>query len=173
MDPPVLFPASPGMPLFPLSPERINGTRPPYSSNKDLPPLPQSPSLPNLSDDVFGGSHDFSTSPFRHLRSHTRNGSDANVQGMVARFNSLEIRDHREGSKRDEIAFKRAEMARDMAQSSLVKCEAERDALKLEAANRKEEGRKLKKELEESRERERKVGKRSEVVMVSFVQLEM
>jgi hypothetical protein len=159
--PPVKFAASPGTPLFPLSPERVNGSRGPYNG-----PVQQSPLMPefgkaSLGVDPFlfnGGS------PESKLRSHSRNNSsDAMVHGMVARFDSLSIRDHKAAN---EVAIKRADMAREMA-------ELERDKLKRELVARddelrkvKEEQRKLKKECEETRERERKVSKRIDVTMV-------
>src|ERR1700754_4984187 len=121
MDPPVKFPASPGTPLFPLSPERVNGTRPPYNGQ-----LLQSPSMPEFGKPSMGtGSVDpflfnnsgSPTSPFRHSRNNS--ATDAHVQGMVARFDSLSIRDYK---AQNEVAIKRADMAREMA-------ELERDKL--------------------------------------------
>ena len=154
MDPPPFkFPASPGTPLFPLSPERVNGNRSPYGGGH----LAQSPSLP-----------EFSTSQFGLKSSHSRDNSDANVQGMVARFNSLEIRDHKEIHRRDEIAIKRAEMAREMAEMDLKKIKDEKEEVEREGKKWREEVRKLRKEIEEGRERERKGAKRLEVVMVSI-----
>ena len=154
MDPPPFkFPASPGTPLFPLSPERVNGNRSPYGGGH----LAQSPSLP-----------EFSTSQFGLKPSHSRDNSDANVQGMVARFNSLEIRDHKEIHRRDEIAIKRAEMAREMAEMDLKKIKDEKEEVEREGKKWREEVRKLRKEVEEGRERERKGAKRLEVVMVSI-----
>lgn len=151
MDPPPFkFPASPGTPLFPLSPERVNGNRSPYGGGH----LAQSPSLP-----------EFSTSQFGLKSSHSRDNSDANVQGMVARFNSLEIRDHKEAHRRDEIAIKRAEMAREMAEMDLKKIKDEKEEVEREGKKWREEVRKLRKDIEEGRERERKGAKRLEVVM--------
>jgi hypothetical protein len=79
MDPPspTKFPMSPGMPLFPVSPERAAGTRPPYGA-----PTAQSPSLPDLR-----------LSP---LRKHRRNDSDISVQGLAAMFEHLEVKDFKE-----------------------------------------------------------------------------
>jgi hypothetical protein len=162
--PPVKFAASPGTPLFPLSPERVNGSRGPYNGQ-----MQQSPSMPefgktSLGVDPFlfkGGS------PESKLRSHSRNNSsDAMVHGMVARFDSLSIRDYKAAN---EVAMKRAEMAREMA-------ELERDKLKRELAAReddfrklKEDQRRLKKSLDESREDTRKATKRNDVLMVGIV----
>ncbi|OCL03479.1 hypothetical protein AOQ84DRAFT_381595 [Glonium stellatum] len=151
MDPPPFkFPASPGTPLFPLSPERVNGNRSPYGGGH----IAQSPSLP-----------EFSTSQFGLKLSHSRDNSDANVQGMVARFNSLEIRDHKEIHRRDEVAIKRAEMAREMAEMELKKIKDEKEKVEQEARKWREEVRKLHKDIEDSRSQERKIAKRLEVAM--------
>ncbi|KAF2843511.1 hypothetical protein M501DRAFT_1006059 [Patellaria atrata CBS 101060] len=111
----------------------------------------QSPSLPDLGPDPF--------------RTHSRNNSDANVQGMVARFNALEIRDHKEAMRRDEIAIRRSEMAREMAELELLKVKEEKAAIEKDSRRIREEARKMKKEIEEGKDRERKVAKRLEVVM--------
>ncbi|KAF2194614.1 hypothetical protein K469DRAFT_650524 [Zopfia rhizophila CBS 207.26] len=81
MDPPSpsKFPMSPGMPIFPVSPERVAGTKPPYSG-----PAPSSPSLPDLR-----------TSPLRSL-SHRRKDSDVSVHGLAAMFENLEVKDFKE-----------------------------------------------------------------------------
>ncbi|KAF2496593.1 hypothetical protein BU16DRAFT_507086 [Lophium mytilinum] len=158
MDPPQFKfpPASPGTPLFAVSPERVNRTRSPYtSSSSGGRHLPQSPSLPDL------GSG--SGSPFSK-RSHERTDSDAHVQGMVARFNHLELKDHNEQHRRDEIAYKRAEMAREMAELDLQKMTEEKDASEKDGKRWREEVRKLRKELEDGRDRERKAIKRVEVL---------
>lgn len=100
--------------------------------------------------------------PTKHSRNNSST-SDALVQGMVARFDGLTVRDYKASS---ELAVKRAEMAREMA-------ELERDKLKREMGIReedmrkiREEARKLRKEVEDGRERERKVMKRVDVLMV-------
>ncbi|KAF2803093.1 uncharacterized protein BDZ99DRAFT_453860 [Mytilinidion resinicola] len=154
MDPPHFKfpPASPGTPLFAVSPERVNRTRSPYtSSSSGGRHLAQSPSLPD-----FGSG---SGSPFSK-RSHERTDSDAHVQGMVARFNHLELKDHNEQHRRDEIAFKRADMAREMAELDLQKMTEEKEASEKEGKRWREEVRKLRKELEDGRDRERKAMKR-------------
>ena len=126
MDPVYRFPASPGMPLFPVSPERVNRQ-----------PLPQSPSLPsNLSD------------PF--LNGHAKAPSD--VQGKVAQFNNLS-KEAAQRRRDNEAALQRAVMGRE---------EAENETRRL-----KEENRILRKDIEEGRGRERRVGERLEALMVS------
>jgi len=125
MDPIFKFPASPGTPLFPVSPERVNRQ-----------PLPQSPSLPsNLSDPFLSG--------------HARAPSD--VQGKVAQFNNLS-KENAQRRRDNEAALQRAVMGRE---------EAEGETRRL-----KEEHRLLRKEIEEGRGRERRVGERLEALMV-------
>lgn len=143
------------MPLFPLSPERVNGTRPPYDGK-----LPQSPSLPefgkgNIDPSVF--INRTSTPP-----RHSRNNSEAHVGSMVARFDSLSIKDYKQ---RDEVAIKRVEMAREMAELERDRLKGELKDAQEEIRKYKEEARRTKRELEESKERERKVVKRLDVVM--------
>ncbi|KAI9660642.1 MAG: hypothetical protein M1821_009994 [Bathelium mastoideum] len=98
------------------------------------PHMPQSPSLPLLP----------SWSPDK--QSHVRTSSD--VQGMVARFNSLEINDHAEMRRRDELALRKAEMGREQAEARMEKL--------------REELRRMQKEGAESRDRERRMAKRIE-----------
>lgn len=125
MDPVFKFPASPGTPLFPVSPERVNRQH-----------LPQSPSLPsNLSDPFISG--------------HTRAPSD--VQGKVAQFNNLS-KEAAQRRRDHEAALQRAVMGRE---------EAEGETRRL-----KEEHRGLRREIEEGRGRERRVGERLEALMV-------
>jgi len=119
------FPTSPGTPLFPVSPERVNRQ-----------PLPQSPSLPsNLSDPFFSG--------------HARAPSD--VQGKVAQFNNLS-KENAQRRRDNEAALQRAVLGRE---------EAEGETRRL-----REEHRLLRKEIEEGRGRERRVGERLEALMV-------
>ena len=119
------------MPLFPISPERVNAGRgQPQSPNG----FPMSPSLPDLGKPK-----------------HNKANSD--VQGMVARFNSLDIKDHAELRKKDEAALKRAQLGREEAEEQLRRV--------------REETRRMKRELDEGGERERKMMKRLDVVMVS------
>jgi hypothetical protein len=92
-----------------------------------------------------------------HVRGTTAQHSD--VQGLVKRFEHLDVRD------RDaESAEKRKKLEAELRRAQIAREEAEGDARKL-----REEVRRQKKEIEEGRERERKVGKRLEVVMVSSV----
>lgn len=125
MDPNFKFPASPGTPLFPVSPERVNRQA-----------LQQSPSLPSsLSDPFLGG--------------HARAPSD--VQGKVAQFNNLS-KENAQRRRDNEAALQRAILGRE---------EAEGETRRL-----KEEHRLLRKEIEEGRGRERRVGERLEALMV-------
>ncbi|KAF2204895.1 hypothetical protein GQ43DRAFT_363586, partial [Delitschia confertaspora ATCC 74209] len=77
------FPASPGMPIFPVSPERVAGTKPPYNGQ-----TASSPSLPDLR-----------SSPVRRFH-HRRNDSDISVQGLAAMFENLEVKDFKEAQAR-------------------------------------------------------------------------
>jgi len=154
--PPLKPPATPAMPLFPLSPERVNGTRPPYDGK-----VPLSPSQSEMNKGGIDPSIFFSSSTSTPPR-HSRNHSEVHVGGMVARFDALSIKDYKQ---RDEIAIKRVEMAREMA-------ELERDRLKGEvkewqddAKKYRDEAKRTKRELDDTKERERKVTKRLDVVM--------
>ncbi|KAK5110445.1 hypothetical protein LTR62_005796 [Meristemomyces frigidus] len=99
--------------------------------------LPQSPSLPDMNN----------------LRGHARTNSD--VQGLVKRFEILDVRDRdaesSERRRKQEAELRRAQMARE---------EAESDVRRL-----REEMRRMRRDGEEGRERERRVGRRLEVVM--------
>ncbi|PPJ57270.1 hypothetical protein CBER1_02790 [Cercospora berteroae] len=103
--------------------------------------LPGSPSLPDV--------HAFQ-------RTHVRTHSD--VQGLVKRFEHLDVRDREaelaERRNRHEAELRRAQVARE---------EAEDDAKRL-----REQVRRLKKEGEEGKDRERRVAKRLDVVMDEF-----
>ncbi|KAK4961672.1 hypothetical protein LTR10_002163 [Elasticomyces elasticus] len=102
--------------------------------------LPQSPSLPEI----------------HALRSHVRTNSD--VHGLVKRFEHLDVRDKdvesSERRKKHEAELRRAQIARE---------EAESDVRRL-----REELRQMKKESEESRERERRAGSQFEKVMADL-----
>jgi hypothetical protein len=157
----VKFPASPGTPLFPLSPERVNGARLPYNGQ-----VLQSPSIPefgkpSMPGDPFTVSSKSPKSPFPHR--HSRHNSDALVQGMIARFDNMSIKDYRANQ---DAAMKRMEMAREMAENESKKLKEQVQSKEDDTKKLKEEARKLKKELDEARERERKVVKRMDVVMV-------
>ena len=125
MDPIFKIPASPGMPLFPISPERANRQQ-----------LPHSPSLPSDLADPF-------------ISHHAKVPSD--VQGKVAQFNSLS-KEAAQRRKDHEAALKRAVLGREEAEN--------------ESRRMKEESRDLRREVEEGRGRERRVGERLEALMV-------
>jgi hypothetical protein len=158
MDPPVKFAASPVTPLFPLSAERVNSK---YNGAH-----PQSPSQPEFGKTSMGIDpflFNGGGSPTSHRHSRNNSASDAVVQGMVARFDSLSIRDHKAAS---ELAVKRADMAREMAELERDKSRRELSGREEDYRKLKEESRKMKREMEESKERERKVAKRLDVLMV-------
>lgn len=92
------------MPLFPLSPERINTRATANNSNNQN--YPPAPSMPD-------------SSRSKHAQSNSE------VQAMVSRFNSLEINDHVELHKRDMAALKRAQMGREEAETELRRCREE------------------------------------------------
>ena len=129
MDPVFKVPPSPGFPLFPVSPERVNRQH-----------LPQSPSL--LSGLSTSQQDPFSTSPSK---------APSDVQGKVAQFNNLS-KEAIQRRKDNEAALRRAVVGREEAES--------------ETKRLKEENKLLKKEMEEGRSRERRVGERVESVMV-------
>ncbi|KAM0799662.1 hypothetical protein BDR22DRAFT_973625 [Usnea florida] len=97
--------------------------------------LPQSPSLPSISN-------------IQNDILHSRGNSD--VQGKVAQFNSLS-REAAQRRKDGEDALKRAVLGREEAES--------------ETRRLKEENRLLRRDVEEGRARERRVGERVEGVM--------
>ena len=100
--------------------------------------LPQSPSLPSSLADPFT-SH------------HARVPSD--VQGKVAQFNNLS-KEAAQRRKDHDAALKRAVLGREEAES--------------ETRRLKEESRNLRREVEEGRGRERRVGERLETLMVGM-----
>lgn len=114
MDPPFSFPASPGTPLFTVSPERVNRQ----------PIIPQSPSLPADLVHLRGPS----------ISAHTRTSSD--VQGKVTAFNNLS-KDSSQRRKDNEAALKRAVMGREEAESETRRIKEENRVLRREI----EEGR--------------------------------
>lgn len=113
MDPKFSIPASPGTPLFAVSPERANRQ-----------PLPQSPSLPS---DLLNLRDSFATS-------HVRTSSD--VQGKVAQFNNLS-KEAAQRRRDNEAALKRAVMGREEAESETRRLKEENRQLRREI----EEGR--------------------------------
>ena len=128
MDPIFKFPASPGTPLFPVSPERANRQF-----------LPHSPSLPSDLGDPF-------------VSNHVKAPSD--VQGKVAQFNNLS-KEAAQRRKDHEAALKRAVLGREEAES--------------ETRRTKDESSVLRREIEEGRGRERRVGERLEALMVQSI----
>ncbi|KAL1637804.1 hypothetical protein SLS56_000359 [Neofusicoccum ribis] len=142
----------PQSPLGALSPERLNNIRSPIQMT-GRGSLPASPS---------DGALKLGSPPKLH---HARNSSDAHVRGVVARFEQLDLRDHKALHQRDEAAVRRAEMAREMAELDARRLRDDRDEMEKDARRVREEARRLKKDADESRERERKVAKRLEVVM--------
>lgn len=170
------FPATPGMPLFALSPERVNKQRLNLMQSPSLPILPGSNGLDNsafLADSEFSRQNEDIAFKVPGSPSRRENGSplekndasgfsppkhwrtNSDVQGIVARFNGLEIKDRLEDRiKKSEAALKRMQMGREEAEAQVKEL--------------REEGRTLKKDLDESRDRERRVTKRLDVVMVGF-----
>lgn len=110
----------------------------PKHANTGFGGLPESPSLPEIGA----------------LRSHVRTNSD--VQGLVKRFEHLDVRDRDaesvERRRKHEAELRRAQIARE---------EAESDVKRL-----REDLRRVNREMDEGRERERRVARRLEVVMV-------
>ncbi|KAF2216263.1 hypothetical protein CERZMDRAFT_93559 [Cercospora zeae-maydis SCOH1-5] len=103
--------------------------------------LPGSPSLPDV--------HAFQ-------RTHLRTNSD--VQGLVKRFEHLDVRD-----REAEIAERRKRHEAELSRAQVAREEAESDVKRL-----REQVRRLKKEGEEGKDRERRVAKRLDVVMDEF-----
>jgi hypothetical protein len=167
-----------GSPLLPLSPERMNGSRL-HSSTV----LAHSPSLPEFGKASFPGDpfvsltgmSPLNKSPTRSpLRGgHTRNTSsisnahptDATVQTMIARFDNMSIKDYKLSH---DAALKRMEMAREMAEVETSKLKDQVQSKDADIKKSREEARKMKKELEDTKDRERKLIKRLDMLMVSF-----
>ncbi|RYN43972.1 hypothetical protein AA0113_g4262 [Alternaria arborescens] len=92
MDPPPPLspnkaPFSPGMPIFPASPDRGAGSRSPFGDSRGSSPV-LAPSTPNLRPH----------SPLRHT--HRRTDSDVSVTALTGMFENLEVKDPREACKR-------------------------------------------------------------------------
>lgn len=119
MDSSFKFPGSPGTPLFPASPERVNQQR----------------------------SSVFDESPGRD-----RHERESSVHEKVAAFNSLAFQGKQLERKTNDAALKRAMLGREEAESEMRRY--------------REETRSLRKQVEEGKERERRVGERLESVMV-------
>ncbi|KAI4210853.1 MAG: hypothetical protein LQ351_006348 [Letrouitia transgressa] len=105
MDPIFKLPASPGTPLFPVSPERANRQQ-----------LPPSPSLPSDLQD-----------PFRIA--HLREPSD--VQNKVAQFNNLS-KEAAQRRRDNEAAMRRAVLGREEAESEARRTKEENIILRRE-----------------------------------------
>jgi hypothetical protein len=153
--------ASPGTPLFPLSPERVNGAKLPYNGKPMQSPAMPEFGKPSLTVDPFLLTSKSPKSPFRH----SRHNSDALVQSMIARFDHMTVKDYR---AQHENAIKRVEIAREMAEIESKQLKEELVHKDEDTRKVKEEARKLKKELEDAKDRERKVSRRLDVLMVSF-----
>lgn len=109
MDSVFKLPASPGTPLFPVSPERANRQQ-----------LPISPSRQS----------DFSPLHNETLKGyHSRNSSD--VQGKVAQFNNLS-KEASQKRKDNEAALKRAMVGREEAESETRRLREENGLLRQE-----------------------------------------
>ena len=122
------------------SPEQGNVPLWPVSPSREN-RLPTSPSLPSASP--TRSSHE------RFAPLHVRTGSD--VQNKVAAFNNL-TKEAAQRRKDNEAALKRAMLGREEAESETRRLKEENDTLR--------------RDVEEGRRRERKVGERLESVMV-------
>ncbi|KAK0857406.1 hypothetical protein LTS02_010230 [Friedmanniomyces endolithicus] len=190
MEPPPPFRLSPlkSQPLHTLSPERVNAARTistattatktswTNETDADVFPPPREPSsthssptrranlfadyhpaTPNKSTTGFALPQSPSLPEIHALRSHVRTNSD--VHGLVKRFEHLDVRD-----KDAESADRRRKHEAELRRAQIAREEAESDVRRL-----REELRHVKKESEDGRERERKVGRRLEVVMEEYV----
>lgn len=79
---------------------------------------------------------------------------------MVARFDSLQIKDYKQ---REEVVMKRLEMSKELAEMETNKLKEKFGDQEVEMKKYREEAKKLRKELEEMKERERKAAKKIEV----------
>ena len=180
------FPARDSQPLQQLSPERVNSiyttsttvsTTTKHSSANEISPAPSPQSSPtrrakaslfadydpNRNSPTKGslvlGGGGIPLSPslpeITALRNHGRTNSD--VQGLVKRFEHLDVRD-RDAESSEKIKRREAELRRAM----MAREEAETDSKRLRA-----EIRKLERLMDEGGEREKIVGRRVEVLMVS------
>ena len=107
MEPILRIPASPGTPLFPVSPDRVNRQQLPYSPSRQS-------DLSFLQDD-----------PFKSY--HSRNSSD--VQGKVAQFNNLS-KEATQRRKDNEAALKRAVVGREEAETETRRLKDETRSLR-------------------------------------------
>ncbi|KAL8995187.1 MAG: hypothetical protein Q9169_005020 [Polycauliona sp. 2 TL-2023] len=121
MDSTAKFPASPGTPLLPISPERANRQ-----------PLPPSPSLPsNLHDPL--------------KMAHPKEASD--VQNKVAQFNSLS-KEAVQRRKDNEAAMRRAVLGREEAENETRRVKEEYNGLRKEFDEGKARERKVAERIE-------------------------
>ncbi|KAK1814051.1 hypothetical protein LTR12_011569 [Friedmanniomyces endolithicus] len=190
MEPPPPFRLSPlkSQPLHALSPERVNAARTistattatktswTNDADADVFPPPREPgstqssptrranlfadyhpATPNKSTTGFALPQSPSLPEIHALRSHVRTNSD--VHGLLKRFEHLDVRD-----KDAESADRRRKHEAELRRAQIAREEAESDVRRL-----REELRHVKKESEDGRERERKVGRRLEVVMEEYV----
>ncbi|KAL8806281.1 MAG: hypothetical protein Q9182_001428 [Xanthomendoza sp. 2 TL-2023] len=121
MDPIYKFSASPGTPLFPVSPERANRQA-----------LPQSPSLPSDLHDPFKMSHSKESSA---------------VQNKVAQFNSLS-KEAVQRRKDNEAAMRRAVLGREEAENETRRLKDEYRELRKELEEGKVRERKVAERIE-------------------------
>ncbi|KAI4120526.1 MAG: hypothetical protein LQ338_006952 [Usnochroma carphineum] len=121
MDPVFKIPASPGTPLFPVSPERANRQA-----------LSHSPSLPSNLQDPYKSAH-------------SRENSD--VQSKVAQFNSLS-KEAVQRRKDNEAAMRRAVLGREEAESEAKRMKEESKMARKELEEGKMRERKVAERLE-------------------------
>lgn len=128
MDPVFKFPASPGTPLLPISPERANRQPQHHTST-----IPSSPSLPS---DLTNLAHQ-----------HTRTTSCSDVQGKVAQFNNLS-KEALQRRRDNEAALKRAVLGREEAESEIRRAREEGRGLRREVEEGRERERRVGERLE-------------------------
>ena len=122
MDPPYRFPASPGTPLFPVSPERANQQRQPQYDFPNLPSLPD----------------------FNNLKAIK---ASSDVQGKVAQFNSLG-KEAAERRKAHDAALKRAMLGREEAEGETRRIREDVKTLRKEIAEGQDRERRVGERLE-------------------------
>jgi len=120
MDQSYKFPASPGTPLFQVSPERVNQQRP-----------------QSLYDDSPANSI--------HGRNHSR---DSSVHDKVAAFNSLAFQGKQLERKANDAALKRAMLGREEAESEMRRFREDVRMLKRKVEEGQERERKVGERLE-------------------------
>lgn len=99
-------------------------------------------------DSLFDAPSLLPGSPPKHGR------TSADVRAMVSRFNTLDIKDHADLRRKDVAALKRAQMGREEAEAEAKRVRDEMTAMR--------------EDMDEAKERERRVAKRLDGVMVSF-----